>query len=162
MKILTRKAIKADLPAAHQLIKELAIYEKAAREVVLTLEQFTKDFESSNPVYKLHVTEITSKEGKSVIVGIALFYFAYSTWKGKMVYLEDLVVSQAYRRQGIGEQLIESVFQFARDEHANQVRWHVLDWNEPAIRFYEKLEVKMEEEWVTCKLEKDKLYLKSS
>ncbi|MGB1243011.1 MAG: GNAT family N-acetyltransferase [Chitinophagales bacterium] len=159
MKIITRKATKADLSAAHQLIYELAVYEKAAHEVVLTLEQFTKDFESSNPVYKLHVTEITPNNGKPTIVGIALFYFAYSTWKGKMVYLEDLVVSQAYRRQGIGEQLIESVFQFARDENANQVRWHVLDWNEPAIRFYEKLEVKMEEEWVTCKLEKDKLYL---
>lgn len=160
MKILTRKATKADLPAAHQLIYELAVYEKAAHEVVLTLEQFTKDFESSNPVYKLHVAEITPKDGKPTIAGIALFYFAYSTWKGKMVYLEDLVVSQTYRRLGIGERLIESVFQFARDENANQVRWHVLDWNEPAIRFYEKLGVKMEEEWVTCKLEKDKLYLK--
>ncbi len=159
MKVLTRKATKADLSAAHQLIYELAVYENAADEVVLTLEQFTSDFESPNPVYKLHVAEITPKDGNPVIAGIALFYFAYSTWKGKMVYLEDLVISQAYRRLGIGEQLIESVFQFARDENANQVRWHVLDWNEPAIKFYEKLEVKMEEEWVTCKLEKDKLYL---
>lgn len=160
MKILTRKATKADLPAAHQLIYELAVYEKAAHEVVLTLEQFTEDFESSNPIYKLHVAEVTTKKGESpIIAGIALFYFAYSTWKGKMVYLEDLVVNQSYRRQGIGEQLLESVFQFAREENANQVRWHVLDWNEPAIKFYEKLEVKMEDEWVTCKLEKDKLYL---
>ncbi|MEZ4884322.1 MAG: GNAT family N-acetyltransferase [Chitinophagales bacterium] len=157
MHIFIRKATLADLPSAYQLIKELAEYEKAAEEVVLTLEQFTNDFKIAQPIYQLHVAEIT-QSGEKVIAGIALFYFAYSTWKGKMVYLEDLVVSQAYRRLGIGEQLIESVFQFARDEKANQVRWHVLDWNEPAIRFYEKLEVKMEEEWVTCKLEKDKLY----
>ncbi len=158
MNILIRKAKKTDLFAAYQLIKELALYENAAKEVVLSYEQFSKDFEANQPIYKLHVAEVINSEGNQVIAGIALFYFAYSTWKGKMVYLEDLVVSQNYRRLGIGEQLIESVFQFARDENANQVRWHVLDWNEPAIRFYEKLGVKMEQEWVTCKLEKDKLY----
>jgi len=159
MNILIRKAKKSDLSAAYQLIKELAIYENAAEEVVLSYEQFSKDFGISHPIYKLHVAEITEPNGNQSIAGIALFYFAYSTWKGKMVYLEDLVVSQTYRRQGIGEQLIESVFQFARDENANQVRWHVLDWNEPAIQFYEKLGVKLEQEWVTCKLEKDTLYL---
>ena len=98
--------------------------------------------------------------GKKDIVGIALFYFAYSTWKGKMVYLEDLVIRQEYRQQGIGKQLIESVFEFARQENACQVRWHVLDWNMQAIKFYEKLNVKMEEEWLTCKLEKKELYKK--
>ncbi len=159
MKTHIRKATKSDLPAAYQLIKELAAYENAAHEVVLSLDQFVQDYENENPIYRLHVAEITKDSGEKSIWGIALFYFAYSTWKGKMVYLEDLVVSQAYRRQGIGEKLIESVFEFARKENACQVRWHVLDWNTPAIRFYEKLEVKMEEEWVTCKLEKNQLYL---
>lgn len=159
MNILIRKAKESDLLAAYQLIKELALYENAAEEVVLSYEQFSKDFGMSHPIYKLHVAEVSDSTGNQIIAGISLFYFAYSTWKGKMVYLEDLVVSQTYRRQGIGEKLIESIFQFARDENANQVRWHVLDWNKPAIQFYEKLGVKMEEEWVTCKLEKDKLHL---
>ena len=158
MNIHIRIATLEDLPAAHQLIVELATYEKAPEQVILTLEQFTADFTAKHPIYHLFVAEATHEDGSTEIVGIALYYFIYSTWKGRVIYLEDLVVTQAYRRHGVGQLLIDAVLDAARNEKVNQVRWHVLDWNEPAIRFYEKMGVKMEDDWTTCKVEKEMLY----
>ena len=94
------------------------------------------------------------ENGKKEIVGMALFYFMYSTWKGKILYLDDLIVTEPYRRLGVGQQLVDSLMEFAQETEVNQVRWHVLDWNEPAIRFYKKLGMRLEPEWITCKFDR--------
>jgi GNAT superfamily N-acetyltransferase len=158
MPISIRPATVADAPAAYELIRELAEYEKAPQEVTVSLEQFTDDGFGEQARYRLLVAEQhndTNNDKK--VVGIALFFNSYSTWKGKTIYLDDLVVAETYRRYGIGKQLINALLDIARQENVNQVRWHVLDWNEPAIRFYEKMGVKMEPEWITCKCEKNML-----
>lgn len=158
MPIYIRPGTAADAAAAYQLIAELAEYEKSPQEVTVSLEQFIEDGFGERPHYRLLVAEHTTSDYAKAIVGIAIFYDAYSTWKGKTIYLDDLVVSEAYRRYGIGKQLINALLDIARQENANQVRWHVLNWNEPAIRFYQRMGVKMEPEWITCKCEKSMLY----
>ncbi|MGB1205863.1 MAG: GNAT family N-acetyltransferase [Chitinophagales bacterium] len=158
MKINIRKATKQDAKAAYRLIKELAKFENAVEEVTLSLEQFIKDgFECEQPLFRLNVAELTKENGEKEIVGITLFYIIYSTWKGKIVYLDDLVVTQKYRRNGVGQLLLNALILFAKTENANQLRWHVLDWNTPAIKLYEKLGMKLENEWITCKLSQQQL-----
>lgn len=151
MNIVIRKAERTDLAAVYKLIYELALFEKAPEEVTLTLEQFEKDGFSTNPLYFLYVAEIEHPSGVNEIAGMALFFFCYSTWKGKILYLDDVIVTEIHRGKGIGNLLIDQVFKFAKDNNANQVRWHVLDWNTPAIEFYKKLGMKLEPEWITCK-----------
>lgn len=151
MDITIRKAEKSDLPQAYQLICELALFEKAPQEVTLTLEQFEKDGFGINPLYYLNVAEITLPDDSKEIAGMALFFFSYSTWKGKIVYLDDVIVTERHRSRGIGKLLIDSVFRFAKEHQAKQVRWHVLDWNTPAINFYQQLGMSLEPEWITCK-----------
>ena len=160
MKLNIRKAVKEDLPAVFDLIKELAEYEKAPQEVILTLDELVEDGFGENPVYWLNVAEITEANQSKKIIGIALFYLAYSTWKGKIVYLDDLVVNANYRRYGIGQKLIDSIIAHARQIGAKQIRWQVLDWNEPAINFYRKIDAKLDDEWINCKIEYEKLYPK--
>lgn len=150
----------ADYAAAFALVNELAAYEKAAHEVTLTLEQFIADGQGSHPLYQLRVAEISGLDNnpEPQIAGMALFYTMYSTWKGKIVYLDDVVVQEKYRRYGIGQHLMNTVLDYARTQNAAQVRWHVLDWNTPAIRFYEKMQVRLEPEWITCKMDKELLF----
>ena len=128
-----RKGIKSDLPQVLELIQELADYEKAAHEVEITLTQLEEDGFGENPVYEFFVAE-----NESEIVGIALYYFRYSTWKGKAVYLEDLVVKGSERGKGYGQLLLDAIIKEAKRTNSKQVRWQVLDWNEPAIEFYKK------------------------
>ncbi len=153
MTINIRQAIKEDMEAVHALIRELALYENAAEQVSTTAETFAKDGFTDKPLFYVYVAEVANESTNNMpkIVGCALFFFAYSTWKGKIVYLDDLVVTQSYRRQGIGELLLRAVWAFARKHEARQVRWHVLDWNEPAIKFYKKLNVELDPEWITCR-----------
>ncbi len=143
-----RTATSEDMPAVWAMVMELAIYEKAPEQVITSAEQMVRDGFSEKPLFYCLVAETEQKE----IVGIALYYFAYSTWKGKMLYLDDFVVKAAYRRQNIGEKLWEALLNIAKTEHAQQMRWHVLDWNVPAIRFYEKIGAELDAEWVLCKL----------
>lgn len=157
MQINIRKAEKPDLPAAYRLICELALFEKAPEEVTLTLEQFEKDGFGPQPMYFMRVAEITLPDGSVEIAGMALFFFCYSTWKGKILYLDDVIVTGQYRGLGIGKLLIDEVFKFAKEQQVNQVRWHVLDWNTPAVEFYKKLGMKLEPEWVTCKYTKEQI-----
>jgi len=147
MEYTIRKATKADATAAHQLIVELAIFEKAPNAVTNTIEQFTKDGFGENPIYNLIVAETNNKQ----IVGMALYFYAYSTWKGKMLYLDDLIVTQSWRNKGIGKKLIDELFVIAKENNANIVKWEVLDWNTPAIEFYKKLGAKIDKEWWACK-----------
>lgn len=149
---------RSDYEAAFTLVEALALFEKAPHEVTLTAEQFVADGMANPPLYRLLVAEETAT-GR--IVGNAVFYIAYGTWKGKMVYLDDLMVHEEYRQRGIGQQLMEAVWEVARQENANQVRWQVLDWNTPAIRFYEKLGVKLDGEWINCAAQRPLLYQKN-
>jgi GNAT superfamily N-acetyltransferase len=143
--IRVRKAKRSDLPAIHELVRELAIYERAEEEFIATLEEYEEDFERR--IFEAHVAE-----AGGAVVGMALYYMAYSTWKGKMLFLEDFVVREAYRRYGIGQLLFEAFLEEARQQGCRLVKWQVLDWNEPAIRFYEKNGALIERDWWNGKL----------
>ena len=145
MKINIRKATKADLPSIYDLVKSLAIYEKAEQEVTATLEDYHNDFEAG--IFQSHVAEMDGK-----IVGMVLYYMNYSTWKGRMLYLEDFVVYEAYRRHGIGQLLWDELGEEAKRQGARLLKWQVLDWNEPAIKFYEKNNATIEKEWYNGKI----------
>jgi len=147
MTITIRKAEPRDVPDVLALIKELAVYEKAPDEVTTTKESMLRDGFGEEKIYHSLVAEVDG-----VIVGTAIFYVAYSTWKGKMVYLDDLVVTESHRRYGIGKKLLDEVGKIAKEMGANLLRWHVLDWNEPAINFYKKYEASFDAHWIMCKL----------
>ena len=142
-----RRGIKSDLPQVLELIHELAVYEKAPEQVEITLQQLEEDGFGESPVYGFFVAEDEDR-----ILGIALYYFRYSTWKGKAVYLEDLVVRESERGKGYGQMLLDAIIHEAKRTNSKQVRWQVLDWNEPAINFYKKLGAELDSEWINCTL----------
>ena len=144
-----RKGRREDLPEVLALIKELAEYERAADEVENTLEQLEADGFGPQPFYGFYVAE---EEGR--LLGIALYYYRYSTWKGKSLYLEDIVVTESTRGRGMGKQLFDQMVREAREQDCHQVNWQVLDWNEPAINFYKKLGADLDGEWINCRLNK--------
>ena len=148
MSIIIRDAIREDVPTMFELIKELALYEKAPEQVTNTVEQMYVDGFGDNPIFGTIVLEVESE-----IVGMALYYFRYSTWKGKRLYLEDLIVSETMRGRGLGEKLLESVIEKARQTACTGLMWQVLDWNEPAINFYKKFGAKFDEEWVNVNID---------
>jgi GNAT superfamily N-acetyltransferase len=147
MNIAIRKGTKTDLPAVLNLVKELAIYEKAPNEVTVTLSDMERDGFGENPIFSFFVAETDGK-----VVGIALYYIKYSTWKGKCVFLEDIIVTEAYRQYGIGKKLFDEVVKVAKAMNVKRLEWQVLEWNEPAIKFYKKLNAHFDEEWINCKL----------
>ena len=142
MKPLIRLAVKEDAEDLLRLIKGLAAYEKAHEQVVLLAEDLVRDGFGAEPKFWCYVAERDQR-----IVGMALFYFRYSTWKGPVVHLEDLMVEKAYRSQGIGSALYQAVLSFARKKKVRRVNWEVLDWNSPAIEFYEKSGAEVLKEW---------------
>ncbi|MEA5259499.1 GNAT family N-acetyltransferase [Arcicella aquatica] len=148
MSVIIRKGIREDVPVMFELIKELALYEKALEQVTNTVEQMYLDGFGENPIFGSIVAEV---EGE--VVGLALYYYRYSTWKGKRLYLEDLIVSEKMRGKGLGEQLLEATIQQAKDDSCTGVMWQVLDWNEPAINFYKKFGTKMDGEWINVHLD---------
>ena len=152
MKITIRKGEKKDIPQALALVNELAIYERAPKEVITNVEQMEKDGFGDNAVFRFLVAE---SEGK--IIGMALYYTAYSTWKGRYIYLDDLIVTEKQRRSGAGKLLFDALVKEAKREGANQLRWHVLEWNTPAINFYKKYNASLDPEWITGKLEKEQI-----
>ena len=147
-----RKGTKNDVKAVHALIVELAIYERAEQEVSNTVDQLLLDGFGEDPVYELLVAET---EGK--VVGMALWYTKYSTWKGKCGYLEDLVVQADVRGRGIGKALFLEVAKACARRGYGRMEWQVLDWNEPAIGFYRSLGAGLDPEWLNGKLTKDEL-----
>jgi len=147
MKFTIRKGEKKDIPQALSLVKELAAYEKAPNEVSVSIEEMESDGFGENPVYKFFVAETESK-----IVGISLYYIKYSTWKGKCVFLEDIIVTEQFRKHGIGKKLFDEVVKAAKELNVRRLEWQVLEWNEPAIKFYEKVNSHFDSEWVNCKL----------
>lgn len=144
-----RKASKEDCPAMLQLIRELAEYEKAPEEVTVDPKHFEESGFGANPVWWAFVVEDTS----SNIVAFALYYIRYSTWKGQVMYLEDILVTESMRGKGIGRMLIERLKEEARDKGFKRITWQVLDWNEPAINFYKKFDAKFDPEWVNVVLD---------
>lgn len=151
--IQIRKGTKEDLPVVHALVYELAVYEKAPEEVETSAEQYARDGFGARPFFEFFVAE-HPKEG---VVGIAFFYFGYSTWKGKLLYLDDLVITEKWRRKGLGLRLLDQLVAYGLEQEARQMRWQVLDWNEPAIRLYEKVEAKLDGEWVNCYLSREQM-----
>ena len=149
MKVIIRKAEKKDMTAVHNLIMELANYEKASEQVEISVSDLESDGFDGSPMFNILLAE---NDGE--IAGMAFYYYAYSTWKGKMLYLDDLVVLEKYRRHGVGQLLIDAIKSEANLENANQVRFHVLNWNKTAIDFYKKNNVSLDDEWILCKIEK--------
>lgn len=152
-----RKAKKEDMPDVLLLIKELAAFEKAPDAVEVTAGDLQRDGFGNNPLFTCFVAEAGGK-----IQGMALVYFRYSTWKGKTLHLEDLVVRQEMRKKGIGNLLFRCVMEFASENKANRVEWEVLDWNTDAIKFYEKAGASIIKDWYLAKMSKKDLnsYLK--
>ena len=152
MTVNIRFALKEYCPRMLELIHELALYEKAPEEVTVTLSAFEDAGFGNNPVWKAFVAE---KNGK--IEGFALYYIRYSTWKGCRLYLEDFIVTEEMRGQGIGKILFERLLKEAKNQNFEGVVWQVLDWNEPAINFYNKYKADIETGWLNASLSKDQL-----
>jgi len=145
--ILIRRAQKEDCPRLLELIKELALYERAPQEVTVTLEHFGESGFGPNPVWWAFVAE---SDGD--VNGFALYYIRYSTWKGQRLYLEDILVTESWRGKGLGKMLFDRLIIEAKERHLNGIVWQVLEWNEPAIRFYKKYCADFDPEWVNCSL----------
>ncbi len=144
---MVRKGKINDIPSVLDLIKELAHYEKAPGEVEVTVEQMQRWGFGEDAVFEFFVAEIDSK-----IVGIALYYYKYSTWKGKCLFLEDIIVTEKERGKGYGKMLFEAVAREAKEKRVKRMEWQVLNWNKPAIEFYKKYPSRFDEEWINCKL----------
>ena len=142
-----RKGERKDIPALLKLIQELADYENASKEVEMTEDQLLQDGFGENPSYSFLVAE-----EKEIIIGISLFYFRYSTWKGKTIYLEDLIVTQPQRRKGIGKMLFEETIETGKSLKCSGMSWQVLEWNAASIRFYKKNQTCFDDEWLNCRL----------
>ena len=150
METTIRAAVKEDCSAMMELIKELALYEKAPQEVTVSFEHFVESGFGPNPVWWAFVAE---QEGK--VIGFALYYIRYSTWKGQRLYLEDLLVTGALRGKGIGSLLFNRLIEECRLKKYSGMVWQVLDWNEPAINFYKKYNANLDPEWVNGSLSFD-------
>lgn len=152
MSINIRKAVAEDCPRLLQLIHELAVYERAPEQVTVTLEHFVESGFGSQPVWWAYVAEETTDTAEPLVLGFALYYIRYSTWKGQRMYLEDLLVTEAARGKGIGRLLVERLIVECREKGYNGMTWQVLEWNEPAINFYRKLNAEFDGEWVNCSI----------
>ena len=147
MDINIREATKKDLSEVLALVKELALYEKAPDEVTISLQDLETDGFGDNPLYWIILAE-----NETGILGMSFYYIRYSTWKGKCLYLEDLVVKEEFRRHQIGQLLFEKTIEAAKAMNAKLMTWQVLDWNEPAINFYKKFRAELDLEWINGKL----------
>lgn len=147
MSIDIRRAEKKDCGRLLELIQELAVYEKAPDEVTVTLDHFEESGFGVNPVWWAFVAE---EDG--AILGFALYYVRYSTWKGQRMYLEDIIVTEEARGKGIGKLLFDALIEEAKQKQFKGITWQVLEWNEPAINFYKKLGAGFDPEWINCNL----------
>ena len=150
MEVSIRKAEKKDMISVLALIRELAIFEKEENQVMNTVEDLERDAFDENSLF-----HVILAENQGEIAGMVFYYYGYSTWKGKMLYIDDIVVTEKFRRTGVGQALFDYMREEAKTEDAKQIRFHVLNWNAPAIKFYEKNGVSLDDEWILCKLEKD-------
>ncbi len=147
MEITIRKGTEADIAQALNLVKELAAYEKAPLEVEVTPEEMKAWGFGPDKQFDFFVADVNG-----TIVGLALYYYKYSTWKGKCLFLEDIIVTESQRGHGIGKLLFDQVVQVSKDARVRRMEWQVLDWNTPAIEFYKKYSAGLDGEWINCKL----------
>jgi GNAT superfamily N-acetyltransferase len=147
MKTIIRRAVKEDCKAMMELIHELALYEKAPEQVTVSFNHFVESGFGEKPVWWAFVAE---EEG--VVIGFALYYIRYSTWKGQRLYLEDLLVTEKKRGKGIGGLLFDRLIEECKEKKFSGMMWQVLDWNEPAINFYKKYNVSLDGEWINGSL----------
>ena len=154
MSFIIRHGDVKDVPGIFKLIKELAIFERAPEAVINSEKKLKEDGFGENSIYKVFVAEQVDTND---IIGMALYYTAYSTWKGRILYLDDLVVTEEMRRYGIGRKLINEVLKDALESGVSQIRWQVLDWNTPAIEFYKTLGVEFDPEWINCKMSTEQI-----
>jgi GNAT superfamily N-acetyltransferase len=153
MKFTIRRAVITDCGQMMELIRELAVFEKAPDAVTVTLQHFTESGFGKNPVWQAFVATIPRAEGSAEkLLGLSLYYIRYSTWKGQRLYLEDLIVTREARSKGIGKKLFDRTLQEAKDLRLNGMTWQVLDWNEPAILFYQRYGANIESGWLNCNL----------
>ncbi|MEM6724200.1 MAG: GNAT family N-acetyltransferase [Bacteroidota bacterium] len=150
MPITIRTATKMDIPAVYDLVKELTVYENEPDAVEATLEDYFQDFEAGR-------FEVIVADENGEVLGMMLYFRAYSTWKGPMIYLDDFVVQQSQRRRGIGQLLFNRFVQIAQEQDAKVIKWQVLDWNRPAIEFYKKVGATIEKDWWNVKMLKPEI-----
>jgi GNAT superfamily N-acetyltransferase len=148
MNITIRSAKKEDCQRMMELIHELAVYEKAPEQVIVSFEHFVDSGFGANPVWWALVAEVNGK-----VEGMALYYIRYSTWKGQRMYLEDLVVAEKMRGNKIGGLLFDALIEEAEIKQFAGMNWQALDWNEPALNFYRKYKSSFDPEWVNCSID---------
>lgn len=152
--IQIRQAVREDAGSMMALIRELAAFEKEPEAVTVSEEHFAESGFGPKPVWWALVAVIPASEGRSEqIVGFALYYIRYSTWKGQRMYLEDIIVTEEWRGRGIGTQLMDALIAEAISQKFSGMMWQVLDWNEPAINFYRKYNATFHEAWMNVSLE---------
>lgn len=150
MNFTVREADRADMPAVLELIKDLADFEKEPEAVITTVEILEAEGFGEQPLFHCFVAE---REGK--IEGMALFYYRFSTWKGRTLHLEDLIVKEASRGTGMGGALFRKVIEFAREKQVKRTEWVVLDWNQHAIDFYERCGADILKDWYTVQMDEE-------
>lgn len=143
-----RKGRIEDMPRVLELIQELATFEKQPDAVEVTVADLERDGFGTHPLFQILVAEVDGE-----IPGIALYYNRFSTWKGKTIHLEDLIVSEKYRGSGIGMELYQAVMEEAKNQNVRRVEWNVLDWNAPAISFYEKTGAVVFKDWLVAQMD---------
>jgi GNAT superfamily N-acetyltransferase len=143
-----RKGNKEDMTGVLALIQELAVFEKEPEAVLITVDDLIRDGFGENPLFYVFVAEVEKE-----IVGIALYYYRYSTWKGKIIHLEDLVVKDKMRGTGLGYALYSEIIKQGKRDNVRRIDWHVLDWNKPAIDFYEKSGAKVLKNWYLAQMD---------
>jgi GNAT superfamily N-acetyltransferase len=146
MAVIIRKGEEKDFPAIMELIKELAAFEKAPNSVKNSVEQMKQEKDT----FGFFVAE---EDGK--ILGAAIYFFAYYTWVGKSLYLDDLYVKSEFRRKKVGGMLLRKLFELAKEENCKRLRWQVLDWNKDAIAFYKKHNATISDEWLNCDFDEE-------
>ena len=152
MSAIIRTGVKSDLPRVLELIKELAVFENAPNEVEVSVDEMMNWGFGQDKIFDFFVLE---KE--SVIEGIAVYYYKYSTWKGKCLFLEDIIVTESERKNGYGKLLFNEVVKVAKAKKVRRMEWQVLDWNTAAIEFYKKYQANLDGEWINCKLTFDQI-----
>ena len=145
--IIIRRAVRSDCERIMELIRELAVYEKAPEEVVVSLAHFEESGFGKNPVWWAFVAETENR-----VCGFALYYIRYSTWKGQRMYLEDFYVEPQLRKKGIGAMLFNKLVEEGKERKFQGMVWQVLSWNEPAISFYKKYDAFFDDEWLNCSI----------
>lgn len=148
--MIIRKGIQKDMPAVLDLIKQLATFEKEPEAVVVTVDDLVRDGFGKNPLFYTFVAEIENK-----IIGIALYYYRYSTWKGKTIHLEDLIVKEENRGSGAGFALYSEIIMQGKKDNVRRIEWNVLDWNTPAIEFYKKSGAKVLDDWLVAQMDEE-------